>query len=73
MVLSAGIATDDLERVISKTAKWLDAGDYPSTQLGIQFVQMGNKPSVTRQLKALDDTLTLQKDCRVSSISIIET
>jgi hypothetical protein len=36
------------------------------TQIGIQFVQVGNDASATRALKELDDDLLKENDIRVS-------
>ncbi|BEJ16579.1 hypothetical protein CspHIS471_0511840 [Cutaneotrichosporon sp. HIS471] len=57
IVITDGEPTDDLEKVIVKYAMRLDKGDYPDTQVGIQFVQVGNDPDATAALKKLDDNL----------------
>jgi len=58
IVITDGAPTDDPEAVIVATARRLDAGNFPITQVGIQFVQIGNSQSATDYLKELDDGLS---------------
>ncbi|KAF5388374.1 hypothetical protein D9615_000746 [Tricholomella constricta] len=57
IVLTDGAATDDPESIIVHYARRLDRGNFPPSQLGIQFVQIGNSKSATMYLKELDDEL----------------
>ncbi|KAF8338867.1 uncharacterized protein EI90DRAFT_3144184 [Cantharellus anzutake] len=58
IVLTDGAATDDPESVIVSAARRLDARNFPLSQVGIQFVQIGSDRSATRFLQELDDELT---------------
>ncbi|KAH7887317.1 hypothetical protein F5I97DRAFT_817102 [Phlebopus sp. FC_14] len=57
LVITDGEPTDDPQSVIVAAAHRLDAGHFPLSQVGIQFVQIGDSQSATRALKALDDDL----------------
>ncbi|KAK0206026.1 hypothetical protein DFS33DRAFT_1256283, partial [Desarmillaria ectypa] len=57
IVITDGQATDDPATVIASMAKRLDQGNFPQTQLGIQFVQIGNSSRAARYLRELDDDL----------------
>lgn len=57
IILTDGAPTDDPESVIVQTAKRLDAGNFPISQIGIQFVQIGNSKSATTYLNDLDNEL----------------
>ncbi|KAK9895769.1 hypothetical protein P389DRAFT_170496 [Cystobasidium minutum MCA 4210] len=59
LVLTDGEADDPdtLAYTLQGFAKRLDDIRAPLTQLGIQFVQIGNDPSATEALKQLDDEL----------------
>lgn len=57
IVITDGAPTDDPESVIVSFAKRLDKGDYPLSQVGIQFFQVGNDPAATAALQELDDEL----------------
>lgn len=48
---------DDPESVIVAAARRLDAGHFPVSQVGIQFVQIGDDPEATAALQELDDEL----------------
>jgi hypothetical protein len=56
---------DDPEAVIVATAKRLDARNFPITQVGIQFVQIGKSRRATAYLKELDDGLAEGHGIRV--------
>lgn len=57
IVITDGAPTDAPEDVIVAVARRLDRGDFPLSQLGIQFVQIGSDPEATRALEELDDEL----------------
>jgi len=58
IILTDGAATDDPESVIIAAAKRLDARNFPLSQVGIQFVQIGTDRFATYFLRELDDELT---------------
>lgn len=55
------------EDVIVKAAQALDAANAPLTQVGIQFVQIGEDISATEFLETLDNSLKTKHKIRVSS------
>lgn len=55
VILTDGIPTDDVESVIVSNARLLDSLNAPLSQVGIQFVQIGNEEGVREELKDLDD------------------
>ncbi|QRV87272.1 von willebrand factor type A domain protein [Ceratobasidium sp. AG-Ba] len=57
IVITDGVPTDDPESVIIAAARRLDAGNFLLSQLGIQFIQVGNDSKATKALKELDDGL----------------
>ncbi|KAI0375942.1 hypothetical protein BV20DRAFT_26935 [Pilatotrama ljubarskyi] len=57
IIITDGAPTDDPAAVIANAAKRLDEGRYPLTQVGIQFVQIGNNRDATEYLRSLDDEL----------------
>jgi len=57
IVLTDGAPTDDPESVIVAAARRLDARHFPVSQVGIQFVQIGNSPQAAEFLAELDDGL----------------
>lgn len=57
IVITDGAPTDDPESVIVAAAQRLDRGEFPLSQLGIQFVQIGSDPEATDALAELDDDL----------------
>ncbi|KAI6152431.1 hypothetical protein BKA82DRAFT_4111182 [Pisolithus tinctorius] len=58
IVITDGCPTDDPASVIIAAARRLDAKHFPLTQVGIQFVQIGNSRKATAYLRELDDTLS---------------
>ncbi|KAF9000266.1 hypothetical protein BDQ17DRAFT_1391354 [Cyathus striatus] len=64
VVITDGCPTDDPGTVIEGIAKRLDQNNFPVSQVGIQFVQIGNDLSATRFLKKLDDELSPMKGIR---------
>ncbi|KZP08379.1 hypothetical protein FIBSPDRAFT_914277 [Athelia psychrophila] len=59
IVLTDGEPTDSPEDVIVSIARRLDEGNFPLTQIGIQFVQVGTSSDAQDYLQSLDDTLVL--------------
>ncbi|KZT71568.1 hypothetical protein DAEQUDRAFT_665888 [Daedalea quercina L-15889] len=57
IVITDGAPTDDPEAVIVSVARRLDAHNFPLTQVGIQFVQIGDSPDATEFLNELDNGL----------------
>jgi uncharacterized protein YegL len=64
IVITDGVPTDDVEQEIIWTAKKLDKLDAPSSQLGIQMLQVGREPEARKHLKQLDDELSAEEDIR---------
>jgi uncharacterized protein YegL len=64
IILTDGIPTDHPASVITAAAKRLDEGNFSTTQVGIQFVQIGDDPGATKYLKELDDSLQANHDIR---------
>ncbi|KAG7446032.1 uncharacterized protein BT62DRAFT_895366, partial [Guyanagaster necrorhizus] len=64
IVITDGQATDDPATVIASIAKRLDKGNFPQTQVGIQFIQIGNSSRAARYLRELDDDLHNKYDIR---------
>lgn len=48
---------DTLAYALAGFAERLDQSRFPLTQLGVQFIQIGNDPTATRFLRSLDDDL----------------
>lgn len=57
---------DDPESVIVTAAKRLDARHFPLSQVGIQFVQIGDDAAATEFLTELDDNLASTHGIRVN-------
>lgn len=68
IVITDGEPTDDPESVIIAAAKRLDAGRFSLTQVGIQFIQVGNDKKASKALHELDNHLSESGDVRVSSL-----
>ena len=58
IVITDGVASDDVESVIVNAAKKLDAYGAEPWQVGIQFFQVGNEPEAADDLRDLDDALS---------------
>jgi len=58
IVITDGAPTDDPEEVIVAAARRLDAHNFPLSQVGIQFVQIGNSAEATAFLNELDNGLS---------------
>ncbi|TYJ56240.1 hypothetical protein B9479_003085 [Cryptococcus floricola] len=57
IVITDGAPSDDPASVIVAAAKRLDKGEYPLSQVGIQFLQIGSDPKAAAALEELDDEL----------------
>ncbi|KAK6908495.1 hypothetical protein I204_06475 [Kwoniella mangroviensis CBS 8886] len=64
IIITDGAPTDDPESVIITFAKRLDKGEFPLSQVGIQFLQVGDDPSAKEALQELDDGLSDKHDIR---------
>lgn len=64
VVITDGAASDDPESVIVATAQRLDRGNFPLSQVGIQFVQVGDDAEAREALQELDDAVQGQHACR---------
>ncbi|KIM57948.1 hypothetical protein SCLCIDRAFT_129376 [Scleroderma citrinum Foug A] len=64
IVTTDGVPSDDPESVIVATARRLDLGHFPLSQIGIQFVQIGNAKEATKFLRELDDALGVKYSIR---------
>ncbi|WWC92750.1 uncharacterized protein L201_007709 [Kwoniella dendrophila CBS 6074] len=58
IVVTDGAPTDDPESVLIACAKRLDRGEYPLSQVGVQFLQIGNDSEAREALQELDDGLS---------------
>lgn len=58
IVITDGVPTDDVEDPIVACAKKLDAWEAISSQVGIQFFQIGSEPDAAEDLQELDDALS---------------
>lgn len=57
LVITDGMATDDVEGTIVDIARRLDKAGAPLSQLGIQFIQIGTSKSARVFLESLDNDL----------------
>ncbi|KAF8638523.1 hypothetical protein AX17_002066 [Amanita inopinata Kibby_2008] len=64
LIITDGRPTDEPKGVIVQAAKRLDAKYFPLTQVGIQFVQIGNDPYAEEYLKGLDNNLAAKHEIR---------
>jgi von Willebrand factor type A domain len=58
IVITDGVASDDVEATIVQAAKKLDAWGAEPWQVGIQFFQVGHEPDAAEDLQELDDALS---------------
>ncbi|WVQ96019.1 hypothetical protein IAU59_003119 [Kwoniella sp. CBS 9459] len=58
IVVTDGAPTDDPESVLIACAKRLDKGEYPLSQVGVQFLQIGDDIEAREALQELDDGLS---------------
>ena len=65
IVITDGVPSDDVESVLVRAAKKLDAIEAEPWQLGVQFVQVGEEWGAKEHLEGLDDDLSkLGGGCR---------
>jgi len=64
IILTDGAPTDDPGDVIIAAARRLDRGNFSVTQVGIQFVQIGNSKTAANYLRELDDGLSANHGVR---------
>ncbi|KAG8775847.1 hypothetical protein FRC12_001236 [Ceratobasidium sp. 428] len=64
IVVTDGEPSDDPESVIVAAARRLDAGNFPITQVGIQFIQVGNDVWASKALRDLDNNLSVRNNVR---------
>jgi len=64
IVITDGVATDDVESAIVSAAKKLDKMGAEPWQVGIQFFQVGQDSAAAEDLKELDDALSEQHGIR---------
>ncbi|GAB1523707.1 VWA domain-containing protein [Rhizoctonia solani] len=57
IVITDGVPTDDPREVIIRAARRLDANNVLLSQVGIQFIQVGDDSGASRALKEMDDKL----------------
>jgi 1-acyl-sn-glycerol-3-phosphate acyltransferase len=57
IVITDGVASDDVEAVILEAAKKLEKIEAPGWQVGVQFFQVGQEKGAAEALKELDDDL----------------
>lgn len=57
IVITDGEPSDDPESIIVAAARRLDVGQFSLTQVGIQFIQVGDDKSASKALKELDSNL----------------
>ncbi|KAJ1308348.1 hypothetical protein OPQ81_004058 [Rhizoctonia solani] len=57
IVITDGVPTDDPREVIIRAARRLDAGNVLLSQVGIQFIQVGDDSKAAKALKEMDDRL----------------
>ena len=58
IVITDGVPSDDVESVVIRAAKKLDAADVPAWQVGVQFFQVGEESGASEMLRSLDDDIT---------------
>ncbi|WWC92752.1 uncharacterized protein L201_007711 [Kwoniella dendrophila CBS 6074] len=64
IIITDGAPSDDPESVIVTFAKRLDKGEYPLSQIGLQFLQVGNDTGAREALQELDDGLSDKYEIR---------
>ncbi|CUA77908.1 hypothetical protein RSOLAG22IIIB_06861 [Rhizoctonia solani] len=57
IVITDGVPTDDPREVIIRAARRLDQGNVLLSQVGIQFIQVGDDSKAAKALRELDDKL----------------
>lgn len=64
IVITDGVATDDVESTIINAARKLDTMGAEPWQVGVQFFQVGQEPEAAQDLQELDDALSGQHGIR---------
>ncbi|KAG9089352.1 hypothetical protein FRC06_001591 [Ceratobasidium sp. 370] len=64
IVVTDGEPSDDPKSAIVEAARRLDSGKFPLTQVGIQFIQVGDDAWATKALRELDNHLSAMNDVR---------
>ncbi|KAG8736890.1 hypothetical protein FRC10_008783 [Ceratobasidium sp. 414] len=64
IVITDGAPSDDPRSVIIEAARRLDSGKFPLTQVGVQFIQVGDDRWATKALRELDNNLSAMNDVR---------
>lgn len=64
IVITDGVATDDVESAIVNSAKKLDKIGAEPWQVGVQFFQVGHEKAAAQDLKELDDALAEEHGVR---------
>jgi uncharacterized protein YegL len=65
IIVTDGVPTDDPREVIIRAARRLDANNVLLSQVGIQFIQVGDDSKASRALKEMDDKLGPRHGIRV--------
>ncbi|KAG8693840.1 hypothetical protein FRC08_008856 [Ceratobasidium sp. 394] len=71
IVITDGAPTDDPKSIIVEVARRLDAGKFPLTQVGVQFIQVGDDGRATKALRELDNHLSAMNDVRVRCFALL--
>ncbi|EKM84256.1 hypothetical protein AGABI1DRAFT_88991 [Agaricus bisporus var. burnettii JB137-S8] len=66
MVITDGVPTDTVDKVIVEAARRLDDNNVPLRRFGVSFVQIGDDPDAAEYLKELDDDIGAKYTCRPS-------
>ncbi|KAG8733537.1 hypothetical protein FRC12_018864 [Ceratobasidium sp. 428] len=64
IVITDGAPSDDPENVIIEAARRLDAGKFSLTQVGIQFIQVGDDAWASKALRDMDNNLSATNSIR---------
>ncbi|KAI0173488.1 hypothetical protein GGR52DRAFT_571996 [Hypoxylon sp. FL1284] len=64
IVITAGIADDNLVEAVVRTARALDEMGAPSYQVGVQFFQVGDNENARQAFRFVDDNLAEAMDFR---------
>jgi len=68
IVITDGVATDDLESPLIRAAERLDEMDAPAWQVGVQLFQVGRDEDAKRHLTRLDDEMSALAGKRVRDL-----
>ncbi|KAG9118950.1 hypothetical protein FRC07_006266 [Ceratobasidium sp. 392] len=64
IVITDGAPSDDPKSVIVAAAHRMDASKFPLTQVGIQFIQVGNDTGASKALRDMDNGLSAMNNVR---------